>query len=269
MSMRIPKDVEQLMWLIAESGDSNAAQEFERRFPDYRFELMRRMSTVKSLKASKPHDSISVPTFALKQDRVRSAPPRAFMVGVFALGLGVFAFGSFAITKQLMPPPAKPAVSVEEPAPKVTLVTPKSQPVYSENPPGISFQPQGQANNGTNQGSRSLLPTDEQPTSPAQIQSQALYNQPRDLSIEGAPLRSVIEMIARASGLQVDIMPNANAGPSVDFDKVISVDFRQVSGIDMLRQLANDHHFTLSPQGEGSFLLIPSPTKSPIINPGE
>lgn len=270
MSMRIPKDVEQLMWLIAESGDSNAAHEFEHRFPDYRFELMRRMSTVKSLRESKPHEKVSVPAFTMKSGPASSAKPRAFMVGVFALGLGVFAFGSYAITKQFMPPAEKVPVEVVQPDVPVTVI-PKLQgdPSYTQNPPGISTQLPGQASGSTAGGQGGQLgPTDEQPLTKRDASKES-YNQLRDLSIENAPLESVIAMIGQASGLQVEIMPNANTGPTVDFARLVSVDYRQMSGIDMLRRLGEEYHFTLSPQGPGSFLVIPSPAKQPILGSGE
>ncbi|MEQ1936076.1 MAG: hypothetical protein ABL962_19655, partial [Fimbriimonadaceae bacterium] len=77
---RIPADIEQLIWLIAESGDSSAAQEFEHRFPEYKFELNRRMSTVKSLKSSKPTSVNGIPVFQPVLSRPQASPMRRFGV---------------------------------------------------------------------------------------------------------------------------------------------------------------------------------------------
>lgn len=264
MNKRIPQDVEQLMWLIAESGDSVAAQEFERRFPDFRFELMRRMSTVKSLKASKPSESVPVPTFRPSLT-TSSARPRAFMVGVFALGLGVLAFGSYAITQNYMPSPKKPTPAITLPA--ATNNTKHTfDPNYTGAPPGLTIDER----NGTQptrdpRGVNAPLGT-VPPLTDQNRKDLEPYSKLQDISIEDAPLQTVIELIASTSGLRVTFMPNPSAGSLVDFDKKVSVDYRQMSGLDMLRQLGKDEGFTAIYQEKNEFLIIPSVTSRPILD---
>lgn len=270
MNRHIPKDVEQLMWLIAESGDSNAAQEFERRFPDFRFELMRRMSTVKSLKASKPSQkSVPVPAFHMHPKGATSNKSRGFFVGAFALGLGVLAFGSFAITQQLTKPKTPPAVIVET-APKQAVVNTPKQGV-PQYPPGVSPQPSNGARlNGPAAGNpQGTDLAGVPPLSSEEKQALAPYLKPHNLKAEDATLSDVIDMICLTCGLEVEVMANPTMGHKIDYAAKITVDFRGQSGLDMLKALGSKHGFIPIHGGGKLFQLFPDSSFRPLVNPGE
>ncbi|MEQ1824149.1 MAG: hypothetical protein ABL949_16695 [Fimbriimonadaceae bacterium] len=234
---RIPADIEQLIWLIAESGDSAAAQEFEHRFPEYKFELNRRMSTVKSLKGSKPSSSAAIPTFQPSIRRSGSSPWKRVGVGVASsLAVLVLALGSYSLTKSLQ---AKPVVkpptithSVTRPfQPEQKLPTNNMTPTVPPTPEGTtSRQP---TFNET--GTKVLEP----------------YQKPNSVSIEGAPLHDVIQLIASTCGFKVTLLPKLE-NPDV------SVKYERISGEEMLIQLGKQYGFTPMYQGNNEFYIVPA-----------
>lgn len=255
MNKRIPADVEQLMWLIAESGDSKAAQEFEHRFPDFRFELMRRMSTVKALKASKPNHEVAVPAFRNVRP-VQRSKPRWFLVTACSLGLGVFAFGSYAITQKMTQKTPPPVIADVNPGVKLNPVTPPKN--------NSGFQPVPVDQVGEHQPTRDpnrtsqLLPNNGAPQlSPEQKKQLQSYEAPLDLSIENAELRVVFNLIAQNSGLQLEFMPAAKNVTGHDLSKKVSVDYRQMSGVDMLTKLAKDNGFEAVYRDGNTFQIYP------------
>lgn len=256
MNKRIPADVEQLMWLIAESGDSNAAQEFERRFPDYRFELMRRMSTVKSLRESKPHSPINVPAFHQVRP-VRSTTPRWTLAVAFSLGLGVFAFGSYAITQKLTSKPVPPVTQPVQTNPNPVVNQPQVQPNYGQ------FRPESVDRAGATQptrdaGRNSVIPGGGVPPLNEQDRKAlAQYEKPQDLSIENAELETVFQLIASTTGLQVEFLPNAK-NTAFDLKKIVSIDYHQMSGVEMLRKLAGENGATAIYKEGNTFQIVPT-----------
>jgi hypothetical protein len=259
MSRKIPADVEQLMWLIAESGDSNAAQEFERRFPEFRFDLMRRMSTVKSLKSGKPSESIPVPVF--RPGVAAKSTPRWFWMGAFALGLGAMAFGSYYSTQHLLPPKKMEKI-VTAPA-----VTPTATP-ESKGPPGsmkmedvqkVGTQPSfGNHGPGTagdaDVNSSQLGPGDVPALTAEDLKDVQKYNKPQDVKVEDADLYSVIRLIASNGGFSVDILPGLE-------NPTISVTYSAKGGVDMLVGLGQKYGFTPIKDGEGKWLIVPAKSR--------
>ena len=80
----IPREIDELMWTIAEGTDHSAIEAFGDRYPNLREELLRRIRTVnalksgnKSLKSAKVPTKTTTPRFSTKSNNV--PPTRAKM----------------------------------------------------------------------------------------------------------------------------------------------------------------------------------------------
>lgn len=51
---KIPPEIDTLIWAVAENADHGAIQDFENRYPEYRYELGKRIAMVRALRVSKP-----------------------------------------------------------------------------------------------------------------------------------------------------------------------------------------------------------------------
>ena len=52
--MRIPREIDELMWEVAEHNDQKMIDDFGSPYPDYRVELSKRIKIVTDLKGSRP-----------------------------------------------------------------------------------------------------------------------------------------------------------------------------------------------------------------------
>jgi hypothetical protein len=92
----IPSDIDALLWTVAERGNDRAIDEFGRRHPQYRTELLRRIDLVKNLKEAKVASIGVVPNF-----NPRRLPLRFSWVTIGAPILGGLAFGSYWMTSRM------------------------------------------------------------------------------------------------------------------------------------------------------------------------
>ncbi len=112
--MKIPQDIDRLLWSVAEQHDPRAFDEFAERYPAYKDELVARTKLVRSLRGARPNRD--VPVFNLPQ--AHRAQSRARMFQVFALGalvvvaaasVGVTVFRHQATSSRQTPPVSSPA----------------------------------------------------------------------------------------------------------------------------------------------------------------
>ena len=110
---RVPADIDQLMWTIAESADVAAADDFERRFPEWKPELESRMAMVRGLRHARPPVVAPTPVIPKFVPRANPAPAPRRVGWVAALSAtAVIAFGSFLWVALNPPPP--PAVPTQD-----------------------------------------------------------------------------------------------------------------------------------------------------------
>lgn len=237
MSASIPSDLDQLMWLLAESGDYAAIDEFTKRFPDLRHELNRRCATVNGLKGAKPgHGPKKTPEFHLVEIAPRKAPnPLAWIGGVVALVC--IAFASYQATSQAMKPKESPPVATGD---KVLNVGPTYTRKDREEPnslaPGAEVPPTKQRDETDVQPLRTPIPK---------------YEMPHSVYVEEQSLFVALEQIAQQTGMEIEVAPKTE-------NPTITVSFEQISGPQMLEQLGKAYGFTPLHQGEGRYLIIPA-----------
>jgi hypothetical protein len=112
----IPREIDELLWVAAESHDPRARAEFERRYPQYRALLATRIAMVEVMRSSRPQATIP-PTFRPPL----AMPSRLWLVPATAVLLAALAFGAYRLGLGAFgnPQPApSPEVAVTGPAPQ-------------------------------------------------------------------------------------------------------------------------------------------------------
>lgn len=235
---KVPQDIDRLLWSVAEDGSPRAIADFENRFPQFKIELGQRIRALHALKGAKPRSGVdSIPRFAMTSSS--NAPKR----WVYALGMGALAalgFGSYLWTAKMVRPvePATPAT--------VSSVLPSTMPPGAGNDMSPKVVP------------HSVQPSGTQPNPPLVAkQGPKLFS----LRMKEAPLEAVLAAIGIESGLKVHIAPGL-----VSSD--IEIDFPEMSGMQMLAQLGQEHGFTAFDEGGGSVLIIPARDNQPASPAG-
>ena len=234
--MKVAPDVEQMMWMVAESADPNAIEDFGARFPHLRFELSKRIDMVRKLKASgkmaKPDGSI--PRF-IPPARLGSPIGSRFRWGFAAIALSALAVGSFFGTKYFA---AKtPEMVKERPLPKIEYTQPKpnyeNTAVPEQEPDVPPLKESG------------VIPPDDEPNLGQK------WEQLQAVKFEKVGLATAIKAICQQSGIKLDMpqdMPN---------DEIV-VDYQGMTGLAMLQDMASRFGFTVFAQGDGKVLVIPA-----------
>jgi len=227
----IPREIDELMWTVAEGGDPHAISEFGDRYPNMREELLKRLKTVQALKAGKRSVKAgAVPTFRTTQTKPVNWRPiwATFAVTILAIS----AFGVWRINAAPTPVVNVPTINVE--APKL----PESN---IEVDRGL---PSPHSMNGERRT--------EPPINPPIVEPPTSVGLPirTSLQVESASLHTAITMIADAGKLSVTIAPGTP-------DPVIRVDFQDMTPMDMLKELGQQYAFDTLLDGERAIIIIP------------
>lgn len=235
----IPPEIDQLIWKLAEEGNQNAQDEFIRRYPTYRQELLHRRETLSGLKTSRPKTA-ATPTRPIPRFTPKEVPPprasRGTVATVSVLALAALALASYTVTTMLAPPPAH---TVEEPPtsmPSSSLPLPKA--THSEATP--PSHPAERSTPPDNLPSDAVPPVDDTPK----------WAKPQNLVIKRAGLVSVLQLLGASSGLKVIVAPGMP-------NPTIAVEYHDTTPIEMLRDLGRRYSFTPFDQGDGSVVVYP------------
>lgn len=232
---RIPADIDQLMWTIAEGGDLTAADDFEKRFPEFRGELASRLVMVRGLRQSKPPEAIErqIPRFVPRTPEVVTSRRPVWTVALLG-GLATVAFASYLVVINLPKPTAK-----QNP----TSSGPLRGPVVAPN--------DDQQGAGDEPGEMAPVENGGTPDTPPKPTVEMPWDKPQSLAIEGAPLQDVLKLIATTCHLQIELAPGM-PNPTVD------VAYQGRTGMEMLEDLGRLYKFTALYQGNGQVLIVPA-----------
>ncbi|KAA0238430.1 MAG: hypothetical protein EDM74_06820 [Armatimonadetes bacterium] len=227
----IPRDVDQLMWALAEARDARAQLEFEERFPDLKYELAKRISLVRNLKGSRPGPQTGDPPPAFVPPRIH--PPAGLnwrWSFAAALMVAALAFGSYAgyrafrsAPKELEPEPGAVRIEGFRDAP-IRRDDALSQPPIANPVP----QPQGNLPEGSS-------------TEPIVV----------SCSGEGVKLVDALDQIAKKAGILIEVAPGFP-------DKTISFKYASWSVDSILNDLSLRFGFSVFKQSDRHYLLIPA-----------
>ena len=224
---RVPPEIDSLMWTLAEEGNERAIDEFGARHVEHRAELVRRITMVKGLRGEKKRAEEpvkAIPRFTPKEPK--SNIPMVVVGGLVLAAVGALAFVT------------------------TTLVTPA---------PHIPVTPPVYVSAGSSGGVVEVKPTQPIPLStsptPAPRPSQSDIPEPAakpgTLRADHAPLFTVLEMISETCGVRIDPAPGM---PNPD----VVINYKDMTAMEMLRDLGHQYSFTPLDQHDGSILVVPA-----------
>lgn len=249
MKRSIPKDIDALMWSVAESNDSSAIEEFGNRYPDYRTDLVSRLQLVRGLKGAKPAvgQIATPPRFVPAQARGSFAIPRIAWVLAPAVLAGV-AFASYTIAIQSMGPSAHSVRSEPNRQPIVERGLPEPLPDDQAPPDGL-VDPRVERIAENNESTKPLP-----------------FEQPIGLRFEKISLHAAIDAIGKTSGLSIELAPGLE-------DMDITLKYSNMAPVEILRDMGANFGFTVFEQSRGSVLIVPEvdrgKTAGPDVDPVE
>lgn len=239
---RPPPEIDQLLWLVAESSDPAAVRDFEQRFPDYMLELGKRTAMVRDLQVARQHlpSRAAVPRFQVP----RSAPslrPQRIVWALSAAMIATAGIAAFFTARHLMAPPVQPEGSTVvrnqiSPEPNsVVFVEPGKQPGPIPDTAGSTLE---------------TAPANAQPTHLLPISYQK----------NNVRLETALDEIAKQCGLIVEVGPGL---ANIEID----VSFVELTGAAMISALGSKYGFTVFDEGNGTLLVIPTVDKSAPATP--
>ncbi|MDQ2986296.1 MAG: hypothetical protein M3R13_06180 [Armatimonadota bacterium] len=186
MAERISQQIDELVWKVAEAGDSALEADLVQRYPHLRAELATRKAMVDVFRSARPVSPIAtrfVPTRA-------AVRPRYWLVPLAAGLLMGLAFASYQVVKFGQSAPKKSVSKVIVPPQSPTPVPPDGRAIQAGPPPNSNLAP------GTAERPEEVRSTDGLVV----------------IATNGATLFGAIESI-REKGLKIEIMPGLQDAP--------------------------------------------------------
>ena len=229
----IPKEIDELMWTIADGTDQSAIEEFGDRYPALREELLKRIRTIKALKSgNRLPRSVPVPTF--QNTQVRPANWRLVWSSFAVAVLGLIAFGAYRVSTRSIPIPDVAPVNVAParlPEAHVAMNAPVDQRRLNVTP-----------NNGNE---TTVPPANNQP-----ITNQNIVGSKRSISLNSIPLHVAILLVADQDHLSVTLAPGLP-------NPTVKVEFQNMAPMDMMKELGQQYAFSTVLDGAHSIIIIP------------
>jgi hypothetical protein len=239
--MRVPREIDELMWAVAEQRNPETNEQFLERYPEFADELDQRVQMVHSLRGSRP--SPSVERFVPREHVRNFGPSRLAVAGVAMLVLGSVTFAAYATMQYVNSKRSTP--SVVEHTPEIIFNPPTIQ------TPGSTTTGGGALTTETEQTAQqgSVPPIREQETFNAFMGKVTIDSE--NISMEEA-----IQQIADSAGLRVVIAPGFE-------DKRIRIRFVNQPAIEILKRMGTAFGFTPLEQGKVEVLIIPTAAGKP------
>ena len=232
---RIPPEIEEALWTVAESNDPRAVEEFGARYPAFRQELVQRIQMVRRLRASRP--SSEAPAM-----RFRPAPMRASRRWpAFALGGLLFAslaWGAVSITSggratTHRPQTEEAVTALQDTAPERGRTS------------GLSLAPGDKTQQAVPDAPQTKV--QEVPEAPAADP----FERPVSVDFERTRLTAVLREIGRQAKLRLEIAPGLE-------DIEVQARYAHMSAKEALRDLGDNFGFTVVVQEGEHALVIPA-----------
>jgi hypothetical protein len=234
--MKLPPDIDALIWTLAEDGNAIAQDQFRGRYPEYADALDARVTIVKGIKRAKSPAAEARPELPKFSPKANVRPMWTLTPGIAALLLVALGFASFTI------------VYFASLATRQTAETPKKA---AGRTVAVNFPPAGQAPVSVPE---KVLP---RPQSPTAEPEDPAYLRPQSVSFKGANLSLALKAIAAQGGLDITIAPGLP-------EETIDVSYSGVTTIEILQDLGVKYRFTPFDQGDGSVLVIPARDESAV-----
>lgn len=224
---RLPKELDELMWELAERDDAAALDEFVQRNPDLRSEMAQRLRMVRELRDAKPTAAAS----RFSPTPRRAGPPRWAFVAVGAATLAAVAFAGYGAVQLLGFGTKDEPVAQAEPQVQAQPFTPAPQPA----PTPVSPAPRVED-----------LPFDAVPP----VMEVDPFTRPITIVFEEIALHDALRAVGMAAGMEVTLAPGLP-------NPAIVIDYREKPTQEVLRDMGDVFAFTAVPEGSDRCLVLP------------
>jgi len=230
MSPKIPPEIDSLMWIVAETDDVQAIDEFGERHPEYRSELIKRLSMVRSLRSSRPNGPM--PVFRREVARPTSKP--RWTTALAGLALAALGFAGYTAVSRNQTPttPERPYV---QPIKDDPIATGGTRPLLTE--------PRRDPNYHV------IDPNEEQPIQQRPAVKR-MWERPIEITMSDIGLSTALEAIAMQSGLTMQIAPGM---PEV----FVQLNYPSMDPMAILKDMGATFGFTIFEQQPGVILIVP------------
>jgi hypothetical protein len=155
------------------------------------------------------------------------------MAGLSLVALASVALAAYSVFSPAPTPAPKPHVLPVQ-------VTPAS-------PPGIVYS------NGSASANPAPGPQDVAPQAPPPVDTTPPYLKKRDrVVLDDVSLSNALALVTADTGLKLIVAPGF-------VDQKISRTYRNMSPVEVIRDMARQYAFTVSDEGDGTYLVIPVP----------
>lgn len=231
MKPRIAPEIDDLMWNVAESADSQAIEQFGERYPEYRPELGKRLALLRTMRASRPNAPSPRP---LRLPNGRPAPAwQRFAVACAAICVAMIGFAGVVYVAKTTAPFPKPVANVE---PIVTRPFDASNPTIRKTVP-------------LDEEYHRFAPSND-PNRIQPVRDANPWEKPITVKFDRVALVDALQAIAVQGQLEIEIAPNM---PQVE----IGFAFERNRPIEILEALGVQHGFSVLIQGPGHVLIVP------------
>lgn len=228
--MRAPREIEELMWEVAEGGDQRTIDQFYVRYPEFADELEKRMQMVKTLRGSRPRKD--VPSFVPRQSVRTLGPSRLAVAAVSLLVLASVTYATYAAMKFVN---SQKVVRVEQPTEIVF-----NPPIF------VQEDPPPDTSSVVEEYSAFQGPADDERPPIPDIFMGRVTLQAEDISLSEA-----IVSIATQAGIEASIAPGFE-------DKRIRISCVGQPALAVLQELGQRFGFTAFKQGTIQLLIVPA-----------
>ncbi len=235
---RLPQEVDDLMWEVAENETPELMDDFAARYPEHKQELLRRIKMVRGLKGSRPKSARPKTVFKPRPYQpliVTMSPWAASGIAAALIAVGILA--GFGVKSVFFPG-----------LPQQTVVKTNSGDMDGQDLERSTWIPSPPAQV---QASDSPAPPKEPESSPGIVA-------PMDMRItvinERALLSQILNEVAVKAGIRLQAAPGM---PEMD----IAVEYRDQTALAILNDLGRTCGFTPLRQTDAEALLIPTVDK--------
>lgn len=243
--MKFPKELEELMWEIAESEDEDLVAGFRARYPDdlHQAALAERIKAVRELKKAKievveeaptvPEEPF-VPTPGVTEPKLW--PQYAMVSMLTVLILGALIFATYSVIRY--------NDAVTDRRSGDTIVIQNNPPVAPQDGTGVQSPVQNVPepdNSPPYNPAQPVIP--EEPTFNAQTVRVSI-DEPR------ATLTQIFQIISQRSGLQIQVASGFQ-------DHVVTARYDQIPALDILKDLGANFEFSVMIQDPTNILILP------------
>jgi hypothetical protein len=234
---RIPREIDEAMWRLAESRDPEALEAFVERYPDFKVEMTQRLKAMDRLRQAKPQAEAG----RFRAPVAPAAPPQRALWAVGALAAASLVFAGYVIgggfERRPEPQPTTAATGPSDAAgPSPATVTDPGQPSVS----GSTAGPQAPAGPPPDQGS------DRPPIVPVDP-----FDRLVTVQVESGTLSSVLDQVAAQAGIRLLRAPGF-------VDEQIQANYVDLPARQVLADLGQAYGFTVVQQEGAEALVIPA-----------